>query len=200
MTLKEAIMKKTSKASKTKTDDGEFWEVRIDAEVIEQVHIVEYVKASSKAEAQEAAFKQFKKRTPAIVNSQAMRKWKDENRYSLQHLRTTEIQKRKKPAFSKLQREILKALMEGQHLQRSYSQWVLVDPTTYTDKWGNNYSERSVPKVSVNALFRKGLLIDLVTANMSEQEVEMQTAIGSLPEQKAYTIDKKVVKALGLRL
>ena len=195
MTLKEAI-KDRKKASIKKKDNG-FWAVRIEVEAVEQVHIIEYVKASSVLEAQTIALKQFNRRTPELVHDRATRIWKDKNKHSLQHLRVAETKKRKKFSVSEKQREILQALIKGNYLEYRYNQWCLISPTTSSGTW---YTSKGVPSVSVDSLFQKGLLIDLATANMSNKEVEIQDALGSLPELKAYTIDMARVKTLGLRL
>lgn len=198
MTLGEALKETRKKHKKASAKKGsEFWAVRIKVEVVEQVHIVEYVKASSVLEAQTIALKQFDRRTPELVHDCASRIWKDKNRHSLQHLRITETKKRKKFTISKKQREILQGLIAGKYLKHSYSRWRLVDPATSQGTW---YIPKGVPSVSVDALFQKGLLIDLATANMNDKEIEIQSALGSLPELKAYTIDMAMVKTLGLRL
>ena len=197
MTLKEAI--KTHKKTSPKKRDNGFWAVRIDVEAVEQVHIVEYVRASSQAEAQTIALKHFERRTPELIHARAARVWKDKNRYSLQHLQITETKKRKRFVISKKQREILKELVKGKYLERTYSRWSLITPA-HTPNLGTWYASKAVPSISVDALFQKGLLIDLATANMSNKEIEIQGALGSLPELKAYTIDMAVVKTLGLRL
>lgn len=196
MTIKEAL--KERKVSIKKTDNEGFWAVRLDVEVVEQAHIIEYVKASSGLEAQMTALKQFDKRTAELVHDRAPRSWRDEDRHSLQHLRVTETKRRKKFTISKLQRKILKALMEGRYLERNYSRWHLIDPTV-KNRWGH-HELKTVSSVSIDSLFQKGLLTDLITSSMDEQEVEVQKALGSLPELKAYTIDKEVVKTLGLHL
>lgn len=199
MTLGEALKETRKKHKKASAKKGnEFWAVRIKVEVVEQVHIVEYVKASSVLEAQTIALKQFDRRTPELVHDRASRIWKDKNRHSLQHLRITETKKRKRFTISKKQREILQGLIAGKYLKHSYSRWCLVDPST-KDLW-NSLESVAVPSISVDSLFQKGLLIDLATASMNDKEIEIQSALGSLPELKAYTIDMVRVKTLGLRL
>lgn len=195
MTLKEAL-KERKKATAKKKASG-FWKVHVEVEVVEQVHIVEYVKASSVLEAQAVALKQFNRRTPKFVHDRAKRDWRNDNRHSLQHLQIAETKKSKKFSVSEKQREILKELIKGKYLDRSYGRWCLVDPTSKKSRWAASVS---VPGISVDSLFQKGLLIDLATANMSDKEIEIQDALGSLPELKAYTIDMARVKTLGLRL
>ena len=201
MTLKEAIKKAHKERKKTsiKKKDNRFWAVRIEVEVVESVHIVEYVKASSSEEAQTIALKQFDRRTPELVHDRASRVWKDKNRHSLQHLRVAETKKRKKFVISEKQREILQGLIIGKYLERIYSRWYLVDPSSKSSVRSMHYRHH-IPSVSVDALFQKGLLIDLATANMNDKEIEIQSALGSLPELKAYIIDMARVKTLGLRL
>ena len=189
MTLKEAI--KEHKGTKS---SGGFWAVRVNVEVVEQAYIIEYVKASSSEEAQTIALKHFERLTPELIHDRASRDWGDKNRHSLQHLQVAETKKRKRFSISEKQREILKELVKGKYLKRSYRQWFLIDPTHTTS------IRKSVPSVSVDSLLQKGLLIDLATANMSDKEVKIQSARGSLPELKAYTIDMAIVKTLGLRL
>ena len=196
MTLKDAL--KARKAAMKNAVDDKFWEVQLDVEVVERVHVIEYVKASSKLEAQAIAREQFERLTPAIIHDIAPRDWSKKNRYDLQHLRIGKIGKRKKFTLSELQRKILRALIDGKYLARSYTQWALVDPKT-KDKWGYHESE-TVSSICIEALFRKGLLIDLATANMCATEVKMQTALGSLPKLSRYTINKSTVSTLGLRL
>ena len=192
MTLKEAL-KERKKAATKKKDNG-FWAVRVEVEVVEQIHIVEFVKASSAIDAQKIALKQFERRTPELIHDRAAREWRNKNRYSLQHQRIAKTSKRKKFIVSEKQRKILKELVGGKYLERTYSRWYIVNPTNKT-VWS-----KAIPSVSVDSLFQKGLLIDLTTANMSDQEIAVQEAIGSLPELKVYTINKAVVKTLGLRL
>ena len=196
MTLKETL--KVHKKAPVKKKDNGFWEVRIDVEVVEQMYSIEYVKASSELEAQEIARKQFDRRTPKLVHDRTSRDWYDKNRYSLQHLRITKTGKRKKFSISEKQREILGGLIEGKYLKYSYDRWSLVNPAI-KNSW-SGYESVPVPSISVDSLFQKGLLIDLTTASMSEKEVEIQAALGSLPELKAYTIDMVAVNTLGLRL
>lgn len=196
MTLKDALKaRKTS--MKRKSDDG-FWEVRIDVEVVEPVHIVEYVKAESGLEAQMIALKQFEKRPPVLVHDRAARTWNDDGRHKMQHLHVTHTKPRKKFTLSKLQRKTLIALKAGKYLQRGYSGWSLVDPSS--DNGYGGYEKESISSISIDSLFQKGLLRDLITSDMTDLEIDMQTALGSMPELKAYTIDMKVAKTLGLRL
>lgn len=197
MTLKDAL--KSRKASmKQKSDDGGFWEVRIDVEVVEPVHIIEFVKAESGLEAQIIALKQFEKRSPVLVHDRAARAWNDDDRHKMQHLHITQTTPRKKFTLSKLQRATLIALTEGKYLHRGYSRWSLVDPSS-DDGYGR-YESEAISSISIDSLFQKGLLRDLVTSDMTGLEIDMQTALGSMPELKAYTIDKEVVETLGLRL
>ncbi|KKL78761.1 hypothetical protein LCGC14_2021650 [marine sediment metagenome] len=196
MTLKDALEERKT-SMKRKVDEG-FWAVRIDVEVVEPVHIIEYVKASSGLEAQTLALKQFEKRTPALVHDRAARAWDDDGRHKIQHLHVTHTKPRKKFILSKLQRKILKELLEGKYLTRGYTRWALVNPLV-SNKWGS-YESESVSSISIDSLFQKGLLIDLVTSNMSDTEVDVQTALGSMPELEAYTVDREVLKTLGIRI
>lgn len=196
MSLKDAL--KVRKANMKEKNNEGFWQVRLDVEVVEQVHIVEYVKAPSKAEAQAIALTQFHKRTPVIVHDRAARVWNNDGRHNIQHLNITKTERRKKFTISRTQRFILNELRKGKYLEHGYNHWSLVDPSV-KPSW-KNFASNSVPNVSVDSLFQKGLLTDLVTSRMSEQEAEMQKALGSLPKLVAYTIDEKVVKILGLRL
>ncbi len=196
MTITEAL--KARKTTMIKNANNNFWEVRIDAEVVEPVYITEYIKASSKAEAQAIALKHFKKRSPVLIHDRADRIWQDDNRHRVQHPNITKTTKRKKFTFSELQRKVLKGLMCGMYLERPYTNWYLKDPVK-KDKYGNQIAI-NVSGMCIDALLRKGVLIDLITSNMSKQEVAVQTAIGSLPTIKAYTVDKEVVKTLGLHL
>ncbi len=195
MTLKDAL-KERKTTMKQKVNEG-FWEVRIDVEVVEPVHIIEYVKASSGLEAQALALKQFEKRTPILVHDRANRAWNDDDRHKMQHLHVTSTSPRKKFVLSELQREILRGLLKGKYLIYN-RRWHLIDTTT-KDSWGCCDSE-SVSSTSIDSLFQKGLLTDLVTSNMSDTEVDVQTALGSMPELNAYTVDRKVLKTLGIRI
>ena len=198
MTLGEALKETRKKHKKASAKKGnEFWAVRIKVEVVEQVHIVEYVKASSILEAQTIALKQFDRRTPELIHDRASRSYHNKDRHSLQHLQVAEIKKRKKFYISKTQRKILQALIKGNYLEYKYRRWSLINPTISPGTW---HIPKGVPSISVDSLFQKGLLIDLATANMSDKEVEIQGALGSLPELEAYTIDMVRVKTLGLRL
>lgn len=201
MTLREALKEARKKHKKTSVKKGGngFWAVRVEVEVVERVYITEYVKASSKLDAQTIALKQFDRRTPELVQDRASRVWGDKDRHSLQHLQIAEIKMRKKFSISKRQREILQNLIKGYYLKYQYRRWHLVDPST-KNSWNNVFRSISVPRVSIDSLFQKGLLIDLTTANMSNKEIEIQKALGSLPELKAYTIDMARVETLRLRL
>lgn len=198
MTLKDAL--KARKTSMKKKIDEDFWEVRIAVEVVEPVHVVEYVKASSGLEAQALALKQFEKRSPVLIHDRAARVWQDNNRHKMQHPHITETKPRKKFILSKLQQATLKELLKGKYLNRSYNRWSLVNPCV-KDRWGN-YESESVSSISIDSLFQKGLLTDLATVDMGALEIEMQKALGSMPDnfKKAYTIDKETMKVLGIRL
>ncbi|KKK88395.1 hypothetical protein LCGC14_2743610 [marine sediment metagenome] len=116
----------------------------------------------------------------------------------MQHLHITSTKPHKKFTISKLQRKILRELNNGQYLKRNYTRWILVNPKV---SWGHGvYKSESVSSISVDSLFQKGLLRDLVTADMSDLEIEMQTALGSIPKLKAFTINKEAIKTLGLCL
>jgi len=191
MTLKEVLNSKRP----TTTSVGGMYEVKINLEVVEQVWVVEYIKASSPEEARSMALKQFNERTHKHTHNRANRDWTNHERFFIQNLQTTTTNSRRRISISPTQRKILKKLMgKGASLDHRVGRWYLIDATS--SKWGYN----SVPSVSVDALFSKGLLTPLATANISDKEVEMQKAVGSLPETKAYTINMKTLKNLGLRI
>ena len=192
MTLKEAL---NSKRPATASAGG-MYEVRIDLEVVEPVWVVEYIKASSPEEAKSIALKQFSERVHKYTHDRARRSWENDDRFFIQNLQSTTIKSRKRISVSPLQRKILKRLMEkGVSLEYRGGRWYSVDSTNPTKWWQYN-----VPSVSVDSLFQKGLLTPLATIDMSDEEIEIQRAVGSLPETKAYTINMKTLKNLGLRI
>jgi hypothetical protein len=201
MTIKDTLKKvDTHKRGERALLDTGYWEVRVDVEVVEHIHVIEYIRASSEAEARTIATNQFNKRTPVYLCNSAPRRWKDDehNYYALQQFHIAEIKKRKKFILSPRNKEILRELLTGKYLVFEYTRWYLVDPTVKT-KWGNLREER-VSSACIESLFRKGLLTDLITVDMTDQEIKVQTALGSLPTLKAYTVDKAIVKALNIRL
>ena len=208
MTLKEALRKKrktTSKPQKSgrkqqsaNTND-KYYRVVFNLETVEQVSVIEFVKASSPEEAQKAASKQFRKRTPKFVHNRANRPWNRYKVFSIQNLQLGEVQTRNRFALSELQQKVLKLLKDGHYLEPSYSdRWHLVNPNK-KDQWGNT-EKMAVASISVDSLFQKGLLTPLATVNMSDQEIEVQEALGSTPETDAYTIDMKTIEKLGFKL
>lgn len=192
MTLKEAL---NSKRPPT-TSVGGMYEVKIDLEVVEQVWVVEYIKASSPEEARSMALKQFHERTHNHTHNRANRDWTNHKRFTIQNLQITTTNSRKRISISPTQRKILKSLMEKDvNLEYRSGRWYLMDPTNPTRWW-----HYQVPSISVDSLFQKGLLTPSATVNMSDKEIEIQKAVGSLPETKAYTINIKTLKNLRLRI
>lgn len=200
MTIKDTLKKVDAHKRGERAVGTGYWEVRVDAEIVEHIHVIEYIKASSEAEARTIATNQFNKRTPVYLYNSAPRRWKDDehNYYALQQFHIAEIKKRKKFILSPRNKEILRELLTGKYLVFEYTRWYLVNPAVKT-LWGK-FSEMNVSSVCIESLFRKGLLTDLITAGMADQEIKVQTAIGSLPELKAYTIDKERIKSLNIRL
>jgi len=194
MTLKEALNSKRPATASV----GGMYEVKINLEVVEPVWVVEYIKASSPEEAQSMALKQFNERTHKHTHDRARRSWKTDDRFSIQNLQATATKSRRRISISKTQREILKSLMKkGISLEHRGGRWYLMDSVNPARWWWHN---NQVPNVSVDSLFQKGLLTPLATVDMSDKEIEIQEAVGSLPETKAYTINMKTLKNLGLRI
>lgn len=192
MTLKEALNSKRPATASV----GGMYEVKINLEVVEPVWIVEYIKASSPEEARSMALKQFNERTHKHTHDRARRNWENDERFIIQNLQITTTNSRKRISISPIQREILKKLMKKDiSLEHRGGRWYLMDSTNPT-RWWQNY----VPSVSVGSLFQKGLLTPLATIDMRDEEIEVQEAVGSLPETKAYTINMKTLKNLRLRI
>jgi len=194
MTIKKIF----SKAKTRSQNNKKIYEVKLNFDIAEQRSITELVKANSDEEALEKAQIQFSHRSIDHLFHCADRNWW-ENRFNIQNISQQIINKNKKIYLSHPQQEILEKLCKGYHLKiNTYydsCKWVIVK-TSENDDWGN-----AVNITTINALFRKGLLIPIAVRDMSTEELNAQIALGSIGDMlTTYGVNYDQVKQLGIKL
>lgn len=200
MTLKEAIQK--SKTTRSKR--GSLYEVRINFQLIKPRFLTEIVRANSDEDAIEKAKKQFTMRPKESIEY-CSKINKNDPHLRLEPTIQVQIKKRcKSKSISPAQLDLLKELsIPNRYIKQcvwenNYVEWHL------RDSLRDNYIRRSfrrIPFSTIEALFKKGLLIPIIVRDKLEDEMQIQKALGTAGDiYMYYGINYAQVKALGIKI
>ncbi len=193
MTLKEAMRQRTRKVQSK--SQNSFYEVRIDFEVTAKRYVTEIIAAKNDKESLEKARRQFSLRPPGYVFLHSEYDYSEENLHGIQNIRQSVLKRNKKVWIAGAQKEILEILQE-----ENYYLALSVNNSWHIYNTADERDCMSVNMASVNALFKKGLLIPRAVRDMTDKEIKTQEALGTLEERMIqFVINYNQAKQLKIK-
>ena len=203
MSLKDLVQKAKQKKRQAKifgpNKQGlKIFEVDMRFDVNSIRHIKEIVLAKNEAEARTIANQQFKKREITYIFDRAKAPRDSSVTISLGKIHN--IKQLRGASLSRVQRRVLEHLIVGFKLYPKYA-----DDRTYGKvlklseadevRWSD--SHRYVSVSTIDALYRKGLILPYSQVMLGEKEIKIQ---GTLPKDTIFMLNQKRVDEFKLRI
>ena len=206
MSLKDLVQKAKQKKRQAKVfapnkQGLKIFEVDMRFDVKSIRHIREIVLAKNEAEARTIANQQFKKRDLTYIFDRA--KSPRNSSVAISSGKIYHIKQLRGASLSGAQRRVLEHLVAGFKLYPRYA-----DDRTYSkvlklsekDEVLWSESHRYVSVNTIDALYRKGLILPYSQVMLNEKEIKIQKALGTLPKDTIFMLNQKRVDEFKLRI
>jgi len=153
--------------------------------------------AKSKEEATQKARNQIKGLDPSMLL-----KMQNDDSVNITYTRAQQTSIKIQPQFNitNTQRILLKELTNNKivfKIYGQYSYYKFMNKPKSIPHYNYNYS---INRLSVEALLNKGLIIREGREELTQKELEVQEALGSLPTNNIYILNKELIKKMKIKL